>query len=102
MVKKPAPSAPFGSQVFMMKGSTPVSITTQSKDYTGSRQALGKRSLMVLLPRLPLVLLRLKGLELNSLYGPLPKVFSESLPIIRTPVLLSIIALLSIWYRRLP
>ena len=42
MVEQPQPSAPFGSQVFMMNGSTSVSIATRSKDYTGSHQAMGK------------------------------------------------------------
>ena len=42
MVEQPLPSASFGSQVFMMNGSAPVSITTRSKDYVGSCQAAGK------------------------------------------------------------
>ena len=37
MVEQPLPSAPFGSQVFMMNGAAPVSIATRSKDYVGSR-----------------------------------------------------------------
>ena len=55
-----------------------------------------KRSLMVLLPHLPLVLLRLKGLVLNPLYGQILKVFSGNLLIILTPVLLRITVLLRI------
>ena len=42
MVEQPSPSAPFRSQIFMMNGTAPVSITTHSKDYTGSRQAARK------------------------------------------------------------
>ena len=42
MVEQPSPSAPFGSQVFMMNGVAPVSIATRSKDYAGSCQAVGK------------------------------------------------------------
>ena len=42
MVEHPSPSEPFGSQVFMMNGVAPVSISTQSKDYTGSCQEAGK------------------------------------------------------------
>ena len=42
MVEQPSPSAPFGSQVFMMNGATPVSTTTHLKDYVGSCQAVGK------------------------------------------------------------
>ena len=42
MVEQPSPSAPFGSQVFMMNGAALVSIATHSKDYAGSRQAVGK------------------------------------------------------------
>ena len=42
MVEQPLPSAPFGSQVFMMNGVAPISIATRSKDYVGSRQATGK------------------------------------------------------------
>ena len=42
MVKQPPPSASFGSQVFMMNGSAPISIATWLKDYAGSRQAAGK------------------------------------------------------------
>ena len=42
MVKQPWPSAPFGSQVFMMNGVAPVSIATRSKDYARSRQAARK------------------------------------------------------------
>ena len=42
MVEQPSPSAPFGSQVFMMNGVAPVSIATRSKDYAGSREAAEK------------------------------------------------------------
>ena len=42
MVEQPSPSAPFGSQVFMMNGAAPISITTQSKDYSRSCQEAGK------------------------------------------------------------
>ena len=42
MVEQPTPSAPFGSQVFMMNGAAPVSIATRSKDYAGSCQVAGK------------------------------------------------------------
>ena len=42
MVEQPPPSASFGSQVFMMNGSAPISIATQSKDYARSRQVVGK------------------------------------------------------------
>ena len=42
MVEQPSPSAPFGSQVFMMNGAAPVSTATRSKDYAGSRQEIGK------------------------------------------------------------
>ena len=42
MVEQPSPSAPFGSQVFMMNGVAPVSIVTRSKDSARSRQAAGK------------------------------------------------------------
>ena len=53
MVEQPSPSAPFGSQVFMMNGVAPVSIATGSKDYVGSCQAAGKE--VVDGPPLPLV-----------------------------------------------
>ena len=42
MVEQPSPSAPFGSQVFMMNGVAPISVATRSKDYNESRQAPGK------------------------------------------------------------
>ena len=42
MVEQPSPSAPFGSQVFMMNGAAPISVATCSKDYNESRQAPGK------------------------------------------------------------
>ena len=42
MVEQPSPSAPFGSQVFMVKSVAPISVTTRSKDYNESRQAPGK------------------------------------------------------------
>ena len=42
MVNQPAPSASFGSQVFMVNGSAPVSIATRLKDYAGSCQAAVK------------------------------------------------------------
>ena len=42
LVEKPQSSTPFGCQVFMMNGSTSISIATQSKDYTESRQVARK------------------------------------------------------------
>lgn len=42
MVEQPSPSAPFGSQVFMMKSVAPISIATRSKDYNESWQAPGR------------------------------------------------------------
>ena len=42
MVEQPSPSAPFGSQVFMMNGAAPISVATRSKDYNESQQAPGK------------------------------------------------------------
>ena len=42
MVEQPQSSAAFGSQVFIMNNSASVSIVTRSKDYTGSRQEMGK------------------------------------------------------------
>ena len=45
MVEQPSPSAPFGSQVFMMNGVAPISIATHSKDYAGSGQAAGKEAI---------------------------------------------------------
>ena len=42
MVEQGSSSAPFGSQVFMMNGVAPVSISTRLKDYARSCQAAGK------------------------------------------------------------
>ena len=42
MVEQPQSSVPSGSQVFMMNDSASISIATQSKDYAGSRQEMGK------------------------------------------------------------
>ena len=39
MVEQPSPSAPFGSQVFMVKSVAPISVATWSKDYNEPRQA---------------------------------------------------------------
>ena len=42
MVEQPSPSAPFGSQVFMVKTIAPISVATWSTDYNESWQALKK------------------------------------------------------------
>ena len=72
MVEQPQSSNPFGSQVFMMNGTAPISIATRSKYYLELRQAAGKEIIDALTPPPPS-------------FGPLHIEGPSSDPVVRPP-----------------